>query len=454
MRADLAKWGIPKTWSWAHFRDVAVILQNLVSPEDVPNAPHIAPNNIESGTRVLLPYKTVRDDGVISPKNRFFKGQIIFSKIRPYLLKSTLVDFDGVCSADMYPIQTKVNMDRNYLLYWLTSPDFRDEIAHNQGRTVLPKINQSELGCSRLPLPPVSEQHRIVAKIDRLAARSRRAREELEATRILGIRAKKSILEAAFTGSITRDLRSSDALTGWRELQLHEIADIQTGITLGKMRNSNDVLVERPYLRVANVQRGWIDTRDIKHIKVTESEYERLRLLPGDILMNEGGDRDKLGRGWVWYGQISDCIHQNHVFRVRLRDHEYPSELISLFANEFGQKHFIDQGKQTTNLASISKAKLATLPLLLPPNDEANELLRRIERAFAAIDRLATEARSARNALDKLDQAILAKAFRGELVPHDPNDEPASVLLERIRAERAADGPAPKRGRRPRGAAA
>jgi type I restriction enzyme S subunit len=326
-------------------------------------------------------------------------------------------------------------------------------VSHTQGVNIF-HIGKRGLESFHLPVPPVSEQHRIVAKIDQLSARVTRAREELEAVRILGIRAKRFVLKSAFAGSLTGDLRGSSSLVGWRTLQLHDIAEIQTGITLGKQRSKDEPLVERPYLRVANVQRGRIDLQDVKRIRITEKEYNRLRLCHGDILMNEGGDRDKLGRGWVWHGQIEDCVHQNHVFRVRLRDKFYPPELISLYANEFGQQHFLDQGKQTTNLASISKAKLATLPLILPPNNEAGELLRRIEHSFAAIDRLAAEARSARDALDKLDQAILAKAFRGELVPQDPNDEPASVLLERIRAERAAAGPAPKRGRRPRGAAA
>jgi type I restriction enzyme, S subunit len=202
-------------------------------------------------------------------------------------------------------------------------------------------------------------------------------------------------------------------------------------------------MIECPYLRVANVQRGWLDLKEVKNIEVTEQEASRLYLRYGDILMNEGGDRDKLGRGWFWEGQIENCIHQNHVFRVRLYDPKFPPKLISLYANEIGQSHFFDEGTQTTNLASISKTRLSSLPLRLPPVREALEILARIETAFAWIDRLASETTNARRLIDHLDRAILAKAFRGDLVPQDPNDEPASVLLERIRAERQAT-PAPR----------
>lgn len=160
--------------------------------------------------------------------------------------------------------------------------------------------------------------------------------------------------------------------------------------------------------------------------------------------MNEGGDRDKLGRGWVWREEISTCIHQNHVFRIRLNDERFPPEFISHYANENGQKYFIDQGKQTTNLASISKSKVSALPVPVPPTDEAVEIVRRIEATFTWLDRIAIDHAAAARLIPKLNAAILEKAFRGELLPQDSNDEPASALLARFRAERTA---APKKKR-------
>ena len=124
---------------------------------------------------------------------------------------------------------------------------------------------------------------------------------------------------------------------------------------------------------------------EVKTIQATTEEIELLKLVPGDILMNEGGDRNKLGRGWVWEGQIDPCIVQNHVFRVRLRDQRYPAKFVSHYANELGQGYFFSAGTQTTNLASISKSKLADLPVPLPPHEEALEIVARVEDGLAEL---------------------------------------------------------------------
>jgi type I restriction enzyme S subunit len=218
---------------------------------------------------------------------------------------------------------------------------------------------------------------------------------------------------------------------------------------LEKKRPVGTALVNVPYLRVANVQRGALDLSVIKKVAVTQSEADSLYLRSGDILLNEGGDRDKLGRGWVWSGEISDCIHQNHVFRARLVDGGHSSKYISFYTNEFGQDYFFEHGTQTTNLASISKSKLASLPIPLAPAEEQAEIVKLLEGALTRADRVETEAARARALLDRLKDAILTKAFKGELVPEDPNDEPASALLERIKAARSQQAQSqPKRGRK------
>jgi type I restriction enzyme, S subunit len=317
-----------------------------------------------------------------------------------------------------------------------------------------PNISQALIKQFPIEIPPLAEQKRIVAKLDALSAKSARARTELARIETLVSRYKQVVLSKAFSGELTSAQfaqpdgdRSAGHPAHWRQMQLGEIADIKSGITLGKKRKPDEQLLELPYLRVANVQRGWLDLREIKTIEVTAKEADALFLREGDVLMNEGGDRDKLGRGWVWDGQIHDCIHQNHVFRVRLASGTVPPRFLSYYANEFGQKHFFDEGKQTTNLASISKSKLSAMTVPIPPFEEAKEIVRRIESAFAKIDRLAKEAKRALELVGRLDEAILAKAFRGELVPQDENDEPAELLLARIRAEREA-APMGKRGRK------
>jgi type I restriction enzyme S subunit len=159
-------WSIPGDWKWVRFDEVAEIASNLVAPNLIPDLPHIAPDNIESGTARLLPYRTVSEDGLISAKNRFYPGQVLYSKIRPYLRKAVMVDFDGACSADMYPINVRPVLQPKYLLYWLISDDFARFTSLHEGRTVLPKINQKALNGTPFPLPPLDEQTETVRRVE------------------------------------------------------------------------------------------------------------------------------------------------------------------------------------------------------------------------------------------------------------------------------------------------
>ncbi|MDG4793017.1 restriction endonuclease subunit S [Micromonospora sp. WMMD1082] len=156
----------------------------------------------------------------------------------------------------------------------------------------------------------------------------------------------------------------------WRWAALGEIADVVGGVTKDSKLQSRPDLVEVPYLRVANVQRGRIDLSSVATIRVPPRKAAQLELQSGDVLLNEGGDRDKLGRGWVWQGQIPGCIHQNHVFRARIRDGLLHPKLLAWYANEVAHKWFELNGKQSVNLASISLSKVRTFPVPVPPVEE------------------------------------------------------------------------------------
>ena len=165
---DEIQFEAPANWKWARFRDVAIIASNLVKPNDFLHFIHLAPDNIEKGNGVLLSCKTVREDKVISSNHRFYPGQIVYSKIRPNLAKVVVVDFEGLCSADMYPIDAII--DPFYLQRFMLSEIFLVQAVKNDTRVAMPKINQMELNSIAVPVPPLAEQHRIVAKVDQLMA--------------------------------------------------------------------------------------------------------------------------------------------------------------------------------------------------------------------------------------------------------------------------------------------
>ena len=210
---------------------------------------------------------------------------------------------------------------------------------------------------------------------------------------------------------------TGDLPPGWAWASLSDIAELKGGITKGQARKASEVLRSVPYLRVANVQRGFLDLDEVKQIEATENEINELRLLPGDVLFTEGGDRDKLGRGWIWRGEIPECIHQNHILRARLYTPDLESKLISWYGNSFGQQYFVDQGKQTTNLASINLTKLSAFQIPLPPASEQHRIVAEIEKQFTRLDAGIAALERARANLKRYRASVLKAACEGRLVP-------------------------------------
>lgn len=194
------------------FDEVAIIKSNLVNPSEYQNYPHIAPDNIEKKTGVLLEYHTIAEDGVKSGKHRFYPGQILYSKIRPNLSKVVIVDFDGLCSADMYPIEAIG--DAKCLWYFMLSENFLEQASSAGSRSVLPKINQKELSALTVTIPDsIEEQKEIANIIDSLFAKEYQVKETAEAVIEQIDTMKKAILARAFRGELgTNDLSEESAI--------------------------------------------------------------------------------------------------------------------------------------------------------------------------------------------------------------------------------------------------
>ncbi|MBI5760233.1 MAG: restriction endonuclease subunit S, partial [Planctomycetales bacterium] len=179
--------------------------------------------------------------------------------------------------------------------------------------------------------------------------------------------------------AITSSGAPSAALpNGWRWHRLGDATEISSGITLGRNLNGRECRVV-PYLRVANVQDGFLDLDDVKKTPASEDEINACRLEPGDVLLTEGGDLDKLGRGTYWQGEIPDCIHQNHIFRIRFDPALFDSAFLAFqFGSPYGKAYFLRHAKRTTGIASINKAVLSNFPLLAPPFAEQRRIAARL----------------------------------------------------------------------------
>ena len=189
--------------------------------------------------------------------------------------------------------------------------------------------------------------------------------------------------------------------------------------------------VFHPYLRVANVQDGFLDLTEIKNIEVSVSNVERYLLKQGDVLFTEGGDYDKLGRGTVWEGEIPNCLHQNHIFVVRPhKDILNPYFLSFQAGSKYGKKYFLSCSKQTTNLASINSTQLKQFPVKLPTLPEQIEIISKISHLLKLESHAKETAEAVLDQIDTMKKAILARAFRGELGTNDPTEEWAGEYIQ------------------------
>lgn len=204
----------------------------------------------------------------------------------------------------------------------------------------------------------------------------------------------------------------------WPVKSLEEVAEVQTGLAKGKADLRDPVTL--PYLRVANVQDGFLDLSEIKTIQVARAAIERYKLRRNDVLLTEGGDLDKLGRGHVWRAEIEPCLHQNHVFAVRTKGEVLRPEFLALLTTSpYGRRYFLGCAKRTTNLASINSTQVKQFPVLLPPAREQDALTGLLAVWDRGIDLVSSRLEAARLHKGGLMQQLLTgrtrcKGFKGE----------------------------------------
>lgn len=301
-------------------------------------------------------------------------------------------------------------------------------VEHSRG-VGIHHLGRARLASWPTPVPPIDEQQRIVEILEEHLSRLEAA--DLELSRAAGklVLLREQTMLNALTG--VRIAERSDAALlpsegtadgslpalprGWFWSRLGAVADVVGGVTKDAKKQADPSYIDVPYLRVANVQRGHLMLDDVTNIRVPPSKADALRLKAGDVLLNEGGDRDKLARGWVWEGQIEDCIHQNHVFRARIREPRLDPYFLSMTANTMGGRWAERNGKQSVNLASISLGVIRKMPVIVPAAGEAERIVASIREMQAGFDRIAVAIGDARTQSSVLRKALLAATFSGRL---------------------------------------
>ncbi|EWH03242.1 restriction endonuclease subunit S [Halomonas sp. BC04] len=286
-----------------------------------------------------------------------------------------------------------------------------------------PNINQEIIASLRLPAPSLADQAHISTFLDHETARIDALVEEQQRLIDLLKEKRQAVISHAVTKGLDPDVPMKDSGVEWLgEVPAHWMvgplrwyATIQGGVAKGKSYDVGTLTIDLPYLRVANVQDGYVDLSSVNTVTVAVSEVDRYRLQSGDVLMNEGGDNDKLGRGAVWEGEIADCLHQNHVFAIRPNDHLLPHWLSMFTGSSSARAYFYLYSKQSTNLASVSSSNVMSCPLPLPPREEQRQILEFLGRETARIDNLMAEGEKVISFLIERRSALISSAVTGKI---------------------------------------
>ena len=332
-------------------------------------------------------------------------------------------------SGKMYRLRPGPGVLESYLELWLLSPEAQSRIDAMKTGISDSGLNLTHSRFVQLPVPvtDLDEQRRIVEIIEdhfsRLDAADAEIQQSVRRVATLDDQViRRALLGDGAPATVTPELQdcgTNDSIVcslpeGWRWKRLEDIATVVGGVTKDIRKQNDPAYVEVPYLRVANVQRGSLNLDHVATIRVPAAKAAALELQVGDVLLNEGGDRDKLARGWVWEGQIAQCIHQNHVFRARLLPGHDPF-FVSMTANTFGALWAELNGKQSTNLASISLTKIKQMPVIVPPLEQAQGAVRRVREMSDSTARLQECLAAAATRSMALRRSLLAAAFSGRL---------------------------------------
>ncbi|SEP47909.1 type I restriction enzyme, S subunit [Rhodospirillales bacterium URHD0017] len=305
------------------------------------------------------------------------------------------------------------DVDPRFYVYFLQSAFTQLGIFEGAGnKTTIPNLSRNRLAALDVPYPDLAEQNDIV----RALACVRQAMTLHDRSANLAQELKRAAMQALFArglrGQAQKETEFGLVPETWEDTPLDGCATVQTGVAKGR-KFSTAEMVDVPYLRVANVQDGHLDLAKMKEIRIRKSEIERYRLQPGDVVLTEGGDFDKLGRGFIWRGELDLCVHQNHVFAVRPhRDRLLPEFFAYLAQSAYGKAYFLKVAHKTTNLACINSTKLKAFPVPVPPTlDEQGEIVAVLD----AIDRKIDLHRRKRAVLDELFKALLHKLMTGKI---------------------------------------
>jgi type I restriction enzyme S subunit len=474
---------IPEGWSTPRLADVSQPSSAKVEPSQCPEAPYLSLEHIESATGRIIQNGIGSD--VHSTKAVFHRGDVLYGRLRPYLNKVAIPTFDGICSTDILVFRPVAGIDNRYLARFLSTAAVVDFASHNSAGVQLPRIGLEKLGELQMPLPPLAEQKRIVGKLEELLIQVNAGRARLSHVAAILKRFRQSVLAAACSGVLTDDWPVSDdadlltriypeslAARGRRTVAAVDVhvppsgleipshwawatfAQVCSLVTKGSSPEWQGFkYLDRGirFLRSQNVRWGRLDLTECAFLDPSfNRSHPSSVIASGDVLLNLVGA--SVGRAAVADHQAAGANCNQAVGIIRLvRDGIDSRWVLTYLLSPWAQQHIaltkVDVARANFNLDDIR-----AMAIPIPPLSEQREIMRRVESLFALLDTLDRRVAAASARAHALTQSILAKAFRGELVPTEAelaraegrDYESAQALLARIQSEHAASAPTPK----------
>ena len=478
---------LPAGWVWTTLEEISEINLGQSPPSSTYNTDGkglpFYQGKLEFGKTYPTPRKWCT-----APKKIAEKGDVFIS-VRAPVGPTNICPEKSCVGRGLAAIRGLCGIQPFFILYLMRT--FEYEIAGKGMGTTFNAIKGDQLKTFEIPLPPLPEQNRIVAKIEELFTKLNAGKEELLQAKARLKRYRQSVLKAAMEGRLTEDWRKkhrdeiepasillerilqerwekweaeqlaqmkakgkmpkddkwknkykespgpdtsklSELPERWVWTNVQQLSKVSGGLTKNSKRNIYPKKL--PYLRVANVYADELRLEEIKYIGVKEEELDRVLLKDGDMLVVEGnGSPDQIGRVAIWDGSISPCAHQNHIIKARFDPVEIGMYCIYWLLSIEGRKYISQVASSTSGLYTLSISKVQALPVPIPPLREQQVIIEEIDRHLSVADAVEETLDAELKRSDALRQSILKQAFSGKLVPQDPTDEPAEKLLERIK---------------------
>ena len=431
---------LPPGWTWARLEDLVAAEPRAIT--DGPFGSNLkTAHYTDSGPRVIRLQNI--GDGVFKHEHAHIsqehymmlvrhsvrEGDLVVASLGETLPRACLVPGwvpPAIVKADCIRVRLHPDLDSSYINFALQRPGLRHQTTTQIKGVGRPRLGLKGIRNLAVPVAPLSEQQRIVAAIEEHFSRLDAVDISLDAAEMRCHALTRSII----VGSIPNELPED-----W---QLKTIAEAgETGLGRQRSPKYHSGPNMKPYLRVANVFEDRIDTSSIMEMHFEGAEFDKYRLRYGDVLLNEGQSPELLGRPAIYMGDPPDTAFTNSLIRFVPGPGVMSEWALLVFRRHMHARRFMRESRITTNIAHLALGRFRTVEFPVPPLKTQQELVASTRASLSSVDQLIDQIRSARARTKAMRRAVLAVAFSGHLVPPNPKDEPASVLLERIAASRS-----------------